>query len=281
MPEFKNYGRLAVDLLLFVCVASVLYMLLLFTNFWIPQPNPLPSWAVWMSLCHGELSLLIAVLAASAVVFRWRKAPFSQIGLRLIADDYRRGFLFGLVLISVGFGINLAMGDVVLEEQGNRLEAVNLLAAIFFCLIVALSEEIAVRGFVLGRMLDAGINRYAALFFSSLLFSLMHLFNPHFAWLPFLNVLLAGVLLGASYIYTRNLCFPIGLHWAWNLAQGPIFGYQVSGNDFCPPVLPHAPVEANLWNGGDFGFEGSLLCTLLLLVAIVMVLRAYGKVSNI
>ena len=146
-----------------------------------------------------------------------------------------------------------------------------------FFLLVAVTEELALRGFVLERMLQGGINKFWALFFSSVLFSLIHIGNPNFNFLSFINILLAGVLLGSSYIYTRNLCFPIALHWFWNWIQGPVLGYEVSGNKFGESMLTlHLP-EANLMNGGAFGFEGSMLCTVLMILGTGVILKMFSK----
>ncbi|MDE5710977.1 MAG: CPBP family intramembrane metalloprotease, partial [Bacteroides sp.] len=130
---------------------------------------------------------------------------------------------------------------------------------------------------VLGRLLDGGVNRFVALFISSTSFSLMHFFNPNFEFLPFLNILLAGVLLGASYIYTRNLCFPVALHWFWNWLQGPVLGYEVSGNRFGDTLLTLRLSDAHLMNGGSFGFEGSLLCTFLLIIGSGLIIGHYER----
>ncbi|NJN24574.1 MAG: CPBP family intramembrane metalloprotease [Cyclobacteriaceae bacterium] len=73
----------------------------------------------------------------------------------------------------------------------------------------------------------------------------------------FASIFFAGILLGATYIFTKNLWFAIVLHLSWNLAQS-LLGFNVSGQDFYSLVEYHIPQE-NIWNGGDFGFEGSLL----------------------
>ena len=46
---------------------------------------------------------------------------------------------------------------------------------------------------------------------------------------PLLGLLVAGVYLGAAYLLTWRLYFPIALHTAWNLFEGPVFGFHVSG----------------------------------------------------
>ena len=97
------------------------------------------------------------------------------------------------------------------------------------------------------------------------------------AALSFINILLAGVLLGSSYIYTRNLCFPIALHWFWNWIQGPVLGYEVSGNKFGESMFTLHLHEANLMNGGAFGFEGSMLCTVLMILGTGVILKMFSK----
>jgi membrane protease YdiL (CAAX protease family) len=88
-----------------------------------------------------------------------------------------------------------------------------------------------------------------------------------------LNLMLAGMLLGASFIYTRNLWFPISLHLFWNWFQGPVLGYQVSGTSTYPSVLTLRFAENDVLNGGAFGFEGSLICTVLMIVFTFLIIR--------
>lgn len=125
-----------------------------------------------------------------------------------------------------------------------------------------------VRGYLLGRMLRTRINKFLALFISSLIFACMHLLNPHVTWLSMLNLVLAGMLLGVSYLYTRNLWFPISLHLFWNWIQGPVLGYEVSGNQFGGSLLKLQLSNQTMINGGAFGFEGSIVCTVLELILI-------------
>lgn len=128
------------------------------------------------------------------------------------------------------------------------------------------------RGYILGHLLYTRMNKFLALLLSAALFAVLHIFNPGIDFLPLLNLLLAGVLLGASYLYTRNLCFPISLHLFWNWIQGPVLGYQVSGNNFMSSMLSlHLP-EENVLNGGAFGFEGSLICTVLMIVFTLLII---------
>ena len=226
----------------------------------------------------NEVLMLVSGLIAACMVLGFRKLPFSGLGLSLKGwgRSLLRGALFVVFLYVVGFGLSLLLGAV--EVVGFLFSPISLLVSLLLYFFVAVTEEVIGRGFILGRMLDGGINKFVALFISAVLFSLMHLFNPNFAFVPFLNIMVAGCFLGASYIYTRNLCFPIALHWFWNWIQGSVLGYKVSGNEFSNEnlLILHFP-EENLINGGTFGFEGSILCSLLLVLGTVINLRHYYK----
>lgn len=226
----------------------------------------------------NEVLMLVSGLIAACMVLGFRKLPFSGLGLSLKGwgRSLLRGALFVVFLYVVGFGLSLLLGAV--EVVGFLFSPISLMVSLLLYFFVAVTEEVIGRGFILGRMLDGGINKFVALFISAVLFSLMHLFNPNFAFVPFLNIMLAGCFLGASYIYTRNLCFPIALHWFWNWIQGSVLGYKVSGNEFSNEnlLILHFP-EENLINGGTFGFEGSILCSLLLVLGTVIILRHYYK----
>jgi hypothetical protein len=79
---------------------------------------------------------------------------------------------------------------------------------------------------------------------------------------------LAGILLGTPYIFTQNLSIPFALHFSWNFFQGTIFGFNVSGKTIYSIISFSCPQET-IWNGGKFGFEGSIICMFLQVMAIV------------
>lgn len=275
---WKNIGRLVVDILLFYVIGTLITMFLCVPLFLIQkalgmemQEGSLPS------LFLERLLMLVGYLSAAVLVLRWRNLPLSLLGMSLRGrgKDLLAGLGVAVLLYAVGFGTSLLMGTV--EIASVEWVPRDLLGTLLFFLLVAVTEEVMLRGFVLGRMLSAGMNRFVALFLSSALFSAMHLFNPNFALLPFVNILLAGCLLGASFLYTRNLCFPVVLHWFWNWLQGPVLGYEVSGMDSGETLLTLRLTGSDLLTGGSFGFEGSLLCTVLLVVGTLAIVAYYER----
>lgn len=272
--RIRRIGAAAVDVVFF----SVLFLLFLFLFSMpiVPLQKVIHTEVCFLML--NEVMMLAGALLAAYIVFRSRELPFRGLGLTL--KGWRRslwtGALFIACLYAAGFGLSLWLGAV--EVAAVCLSPVSLLLSLLFFFLVAVTEEVMVRGFILGRMLDGGVNKFVALSVSAVLFSLMHLFNPNFAFVPFLNIVLAGFFLGASFIYTRNLCLPIVLHWFWNWIQGPVLGYKVSGNEFSEgSLLVLRLPEENLINGGGFGFEGSMLCSLLLVVGTVLIIAYYER----
>lgn len=266
------------DIVLFYVIGTLITMFLCVPLFLIQkalgmemQEGSLPS------LFLERLLMLVGYLSAAVLVLRWRNLPLSLLGMSLRGrgKDLLAGLGVAVLLYAVGFGTSLLMGTV--EIASVEWVPRDLLGTLLFFLLVAVTEEVMLRGFVLGRMLSAGMNRFVALFLSSALFSAMHLFNPNFALLPFVNILLAGCLLGASFLYTRNLCFPVVLHWFWNWLQGLVLGYEVSGMDSGETLLTLRLTGSDLLTGGSFGFEGSLLCTVLLVVGTLAIVGYYER----
>lgn len=270
----KHYWLAVIDILMFAVLFYVFFMLfsmpltLVYDGFDTSQISE-----DIQLLLLSETIMLISAFLAAWVVLGVQGLPLAGLGLSLKGRwrDWGHGIAFAIILYAVGFGLSLAFGAV--EIVGVVFQPSSLLLTLLFYLLVAVAEELMARGFILGRLIDGGVNKYLALFISSVIFSLMHIYNPNFALVPFLNIVLAGIFLGASYIYTRNLCFPIALHWFWNWLQGPILGYEVSGNKYGDSLLQLRLPEANLLNGGTFGFEGSILCSVLLVVGTVIILR--------
>jgi membrane protease YdiL (CAAX protease family) len=130
-----------------------------------------------------------------------------------------------------------------------------------------------VRGYVLNNLM-LSVNKYLALLISSVAFAAMHIPNPHFSLITFFILVLSGIILGLSYLFTRNLWFPIALHFSWNFFQGTVFGFNVSGQDDYS-LIEQFRAEDNIINGGLFGFEGSLLCIGMLILGTFIVWKIF------
>lgn len=213
------------------------------------------------------------LLGHIAIVWLFRryvdKKTFRSLGFQhdFPPKDILIGFIIGFEVMFLGF-MTLTLTNQ-LDFLIFQYSFTDLLLCLVYYVFIAFTEELLMRGYVLNNLL-VSFDKYVALGISALLFSFMHVLNPDFTWLGAINLFLAGILLGLSYIFTKDLWFPIALHFSWNFFQGPIFGFRVSGNNFYSFLLTEYRTPT-LWNGGAFGFEGSLLCSLLLLITIGVV----------
>ncbi len=190
-------------------------------------------------------------------------------------DDFFMGLILGIILISMGFGILSASG--MLSVVDTNVNIVLLIGYVALFVIASFNEEIMIRGYILNNLCDS-MNQYIALTISSILFAIMHLFNPNVTILSFINIFLAGILLGIYYIYKRNLWLPIALHFSWNFFQGPVYGFEVSGVDISGIITQELQGSDTL-TGGPFGFEGSLITTFLMILAILFLHYKYKNMD--
>lgn len=196
--------------------------------------------------------------------------PFINLGFHFQkrSSEIFLGILSGFFIIGSAFWILIFLEQIIFIKINLLIEELFLTILLF--LLVAFAEETLFRGYILRNLMDS-FNRNLALLISALLFTLAHAFNPNLNWMGCLNLFLAGILLGLPYIFSKNLWFPIALHFSWNFFQS-FFGFNISGQPSYS-LIEISMVEKNIINGGNFGIEGSILALILQVVFIFLVLH--------
>jgi uncharacterized protein len=230
----------------------------------------------------------IATVVSTAAVFfsrRWLdRRSFVSLGLPLRAGwqvHLLIGALFGIVLQAAIFGIELAMGWLVIETVGWRASGspfFGLIVMLVVFLAVAWNEELVIRGYVLQNLED-GLGTTLAVIVSSVAFGALHIFNSNSGVVAVIGVSVAGLLLAVAYLVTRTLWLAIGLHMGWNYAEGPIFGFPVSGLD-AGGLFTHRAVGPEAVTGGAFGPEAGLVAVALQLIAIAVLVLWWRRVGS-
>jgi membrane protease YdiL (CAAX protease family) len=177
--------------------------------------------------------------------------------------------LLGLAAIAILLSGHVEWTDIVWDPA-------TLFISFGWMTLIAFSEELVFRGYILGNLMDWIPNKWIALGISAALFAAYHAITPGIHTLAVVNLFLAGILLGMNYIFTRNLWFSFLLHVGWNFFEGPILGFKVSGTTF--PSLFQAEPNGDLFiTGGDYGLGGSMPMTFFLLVAILVLAWAFER----
>ena len=208
------------------------------------------------------------------VRFVERRHTIAEFGWNGWLRELGAGWLGGFVLFTAVIAVIAALG-------GYRVLGTNPASVMLVPLIVTIctgfTEEILLRG-IFFRLLERLFGSWIALILSAALFGAAHLGNPNATvFAGFAIALEAGVMLAALYIVTRRLWAAIGLHAAWNFAQGAVYGVAVSGfkqDGLLRPVIS----GADLLTGGSFGAEASLPSIIIdTLFGIALLVIAYRR----
>lgn len=184
------------------------------------------------------------------------------------------GILLSLLQMGVIALVYQVSGIGTFELNELSLEPILFILGLFpFWLLQGGTEEVATRGWLLTRI-AARTNLSLAIAISSSLFGILHLGNAGVTFLSLLNIILDGVLAGLLFICTDSIWLVVAQHGTWNYVQGNLLGFQVSGTGADASIFSFTMGSGPDWlTGGEFGAEGSIITTLVLLVSLVIVYR--------
>lgn len=222
------------------------------------------------------LEFVIALIAVAIFRFFIDRRSIGSLGwgFEAFPGEAMTGLFMGPALLGIAALLMMVSGH--LQWVDISFDPSSLFVSFGLMALIAFSEEMVFRGYILGNLLDSFSNKWVALLISGILFAVFHFTNPGIHTLAFVNLFLAGLLLGINYIYTRNLWFSFFFHLSWNFVQGPILGFRVSGLSL-PPLLVAEPKGDLFITGGDFGLEGSILNTTVSVIALVLLAMYFEK----
>ncbi len=213
--------------------------------------------AYWLAVRYGERRAADEIAPAPAV-------PETAVGI-----------LIGLGMFATVFTILRLIGVYTLAP-GNWTDWPG---DIWDALATGLFEELMIRAIIF-RLLMRAAGPWWALGLSALLFGALHLANPNANLVAAVAIAVeAGLMLAAFYLLTGRLWMSVGVHAAWNFAQGPIFGARVSGQVERGSLFTSGPVPGSpdLLSGGAFGPEASLPAIVVGLAVFLVVMRAWRQ----
>lgn len=210
-----------------------------------------------------------AVISYSILYKFYEKRKITELSANSLSKNLLLGVTLGVVLQSLTIFVIYLYGEFSVISVNSFIYLIPPLTMAFNS---AIFEEILLRG-ILFRLIEEKLGSYYALAISALIFGTLHLANPNSSiGGAFELAIQAGLLLGAAYIYSKNLWFPIALHFAWNFTQSGIFGASTSGHAISKSLLTTKIEGAELITGGQFGPEGSIQATLFCLTAAIVLL---------
>lgn len=227
-------------------------------------------------LAHPFITLateLMPLFAYVIVVRLIERRRLSELALR-DAPALGAGLAAGIALMSAVVGILWLAGSYHVVGERRHVDWISQVLVIGIG--AGIGEEVLFRG-GLFRLLEEGAGTWWALVASSLFFGAAHIFNPGASLLDSAAIAVeAGLLLALVFHVTRSLWPCIGLHVAWNVMQGTVYGIPVSGRVGSGWLISQRTGPTWL-SGGVFGAEASVfalvLCAACSLVLLWIALR--------
>ena len=247
------------------------------TEYAINFMNDLPPLYYVFVLASTAFMIVGALLYCK--LFEKRKAYTLGFTARSFLTEYLMGIVIGAVMITLPLVVCLLTGNVTLTLTEN---ADYLMIGLFFLafLIQGMAEEALFRGYLM-TSLARKLKVWPAILISATFFALFHLGNASFSFIAFVNIFLFGVFAGV-FMLKRGSIWAVGaIHAIWNFCQGNVFGFNVSGIVKFDSVFTSTQSSVGyILHGGNFGLEGGLGVTILLLIALLGALLIPTKKSE-
>lgn len=210
-----------------------------------------------------------------------------SIGFNSKVSDYVLGALIEIILLIIIIGASCAIGliEFIGINSNVDIKSVVLWALAFF--VQGASEEIMCRGFLLSS-LQKKVNKPLAVVISSTAFAFPHLLTLIEASFPYpiigiINLYLISFIFAELVIIRCNLWIACGLHSVWNFVLYTVLGLTLSGNESTlNNVIIFEVKKANVFNGGEYGIEASIITTMVLgIFLFVLLIKSKGrKIKN-
>ena len=236
----------------------------------------------------GVANLLSLALLTPATYFAYRtyfrlveKRDLTELSRVNMFYEFALGSLIGFGLIGFGlFALVIAILSLLGFYRVTGVDSVGqlVIAALASAFVSAFVQELIFRT-VIYRITEEWLGTWWVLAISAILFGLIHLTSPGAALFSALAIApQAGVLLGAAYALTHRLWMALGMHMMWDFVNDGIFGVGVAGQSG-EPIAGLLQVRLNgpqLFTGGIFGVEASVVALVIVLIAgIFMLWKTY------
>ena len=225
-------------------------------------------------LIRGIFIASITIISYSLLYKFFEKRIFTDFFIKGIGKNLLIGLTLGVVIQSlIILVMYLKGGYTVISINPNPFEFI--IPALMLPLTSSILEETLFRGFIF-RIIEEKLGSYNAMLISGLLFGIVHYSDLNCSLIEALLIVIPGLLLAVAYMYSRNLWFPIAIHFAWNFTQDYIYGVYETGGS-----LIISKLEGSKWLTGGVGVEGTIQAFIFSLITIIILLILCHKKGKI
>lgn len=221
------------------------------------------------------LFLLLAGYGYMGLAFDRQPKPLRAMGLGR-RDGWGREFGLGAAL---GWGTVVAVVATLALAASIRISFWTEPRAFWLCAIdlatlalISLAAEVAYRGYAFQRLIEA-VGPTLATLLMVCFFAAAEMAHPESSNISVFIVAMMSLLFSLAYLRTRALWLPWGLHFAWKVSMGVMFGLPLRGVLNYATVVQGRALGARWLTGGSYGPEGSAVTAVVLLGGIVVLVR--------
>lgn len=187
-------------------------------------------------------------------------------------EEWSRGAVIGWALALIAVMPMVIFGALHPQFSWSAPAWEGAVVSILSLLLGALASEVAFRGFLFRRLIDA-TGPTTATILLSLIYALIASLGPNGTSLSFMVTIIAGVLFSMAYLRTHALWLGWGMHFAWAAATAVLFGLPNAGVASYSSVV-QTDTSGTAWlTGGVYGPDGALFTVIVFVVAMAVVYR--------
>ena len=219
----------------------------------------------------------IIVIAITLLYWKFiEKKTLSEMGITKRIGNYFVGIIAGVLLLAVSLAVILMTGSITYHGVYENINIPVILLFFGGFIIQGAMEEILCRGLVL-HALKEKTSLALAVAVSTVLFIIPHwssLFAGEIIYgiIGVANLCLISFIFSALTVRFKSIWAACGLHSFWNAILYSVLGLNLSGNDeTVTAIFNMQSVGKNIWNGGEYGIEASIITTVVLAIAAAII----------
>lgn len=196
--------------------------------------------------------------------------------------SYFVGVLMGIFLLLVSVAIIILTGNIEFLGVFENADILVIVLLIGGFVVQGATEEILCRGLIF-HSLEEKTSLAVATDISTLMFIIPHLSSLFgggviYGIFGIINLLLISTVFSLLTIRFKSIWAACGLHSSWNAVLYAVLGLNLSGNDeTVSAIFNMRSVGDNIWNGGAYGIEASIITAAVLALAALAIFLAGRK----
>lgn len=219
------------------------------------------------------------IIILGVALLYWKlieKRLLSEMGLTKRFGNYFIGIIAGIILLAVSVFAIVLTGNIEYHGFFANADILIIILLIGGFIVQGATEEILCRGIVLHSLKEKA-PLWIAITVSTVMFIIPHwssLFDGDriYGVIGVVNLVLISIIFSLLTIRFKSIWPACGLHSFWNAILYCILGLNLSGKDeTVTAIFNMQSVGENIWNGGAYGMEASLITTIVLALAAVLI----------